>query len=131
MVHKVFVQQIQSPFLLIGKVPHCQLLVSFFYRIVFGIGPETFDVLIGDIIVDVELCRHYAQEVGFLVQLGSVGGKAFEVVIPQGGICFIDLCHYISPQRDKFSPVVMDKFLFYFWILRFSVTVVIDVRHFL
>ena len=50
-VHKVFVQQIQSSFLLVGKMPYRQLLVSFFCRIVFGVGPEAFDVLIGEMCI--------------------------------------------------------------------------------
>ena len=78
----MFVQQIQSSFLLVGKMPYRQLLVSFFYRIVFGVGPEAFDVLIGDIVVDVEPRSHYAQEVGFFVQFGLIGGKTFQIIIP-------------------------------------------------
>ncbi len=51
-------------------MPYRQLLVSFFYRIVFGVGPEAFDVLIGDIVVDVEPRSHYAQEVASSFSLG-------------------------------------------------------------
>ena len=71
----MFVQQIQSSFLLVRKMPYRQLFVSFFYRIVFGVGPEAFDVLIGDIVVDVEPRCHYAQEVSFFVQFGLIAAK--------------------------------------------------------
>ena len=63
-------------------MPYRQLFRSPGSTVLYLGRSRAFDVLIGDIVVDVEPRCHYAQEVGFFVQFGLIGGKTFQIIIP-------------------------------------------------